>query len=382
MMQVAAQKPPWEAEDVFPTPLDGHPYGYMAGGTLKPSSREELTRKCGRTEIPAVQLVWTPETPRLVPPYEVPFLRDFLQSRARHLLWVRIFSSSVFGLLWAGSLVVAWPQGPWPLFLVLLLLTGVWPLVQSLKVLRSLKLEPIEEDPQVREYARYAAWLATRPSMGTWLLMGCIGAVGIWQLVIGLDRSIAAGGLIKQMVREGEAWRLVSGALVHANILHFGFNVAALEGLGKTVEGLTNRALLAAVFLISLFAGSLCSLLLLPETTSVGASGGILGLFGFLAVLGYRHRNILPNGFTKATVVPVLLIGIAGLIAPDLIDNAAHLGGFLAGAALGAVALPRRAAIPLHAGPLVRTFGWIALGAILAAGVLAILLAPSTAFSP
>ena len=77
--------------------------------------------------------------------------------------------------------------------------------------------------------------------------------------------------------------------------------------------------------------------LLMPDTASVGASGGILGLVGFLLVVGVRHRGSLPADFAKSIIRSVLFMAALGFLAKDYIDNAAHAGGFLVGCV---IALP------------------------------------------
>ena len=90
-------------------------------------------------------------------------------------------------------------------------------------------------------------------------------------------------------------------------------------------------------FLLSVIGGAVASQLLMPDTASVGASGGILGLVGFLLVVGVRHRGSLPADFAKSIIRSVLFMAALGFLAKDYIDNAAHAGGFLVGCV---IALP------------------------------------------
>ena len=62
-------------------------------------------------------------------------------------------------------------------------------------------------------------------------------------------------------------------ATLHANFMHIWMNGQALIGLGRMIESLTYRAYLTIVFLPSAVCGSIFSLLLMPNSTSVGASG-------------------------------------------------------------------------------------------------------------
>jgi membrane associated rhomboid family serine protease len=65
------------------------------------------------------------------------------------------------------------------------------------------------------------------------------------------------------------------------------------------MEFVASRYHLCLIFLLSALCGSFFSLFLLPNTTSAGASGGLMGLVGFLAMMGYRRKEKLPRGFFK-----------------------------------------------------------------------------------
>src|SRR5262249_36513852 len=86
---------------------------------------------------------------------------------------------------------------------------------------------------------------------------------------------------------------------------------------------------------------------------SAGASGAIFGLFGVLLVFGVRYRNSIPPFFKRAVgtgVLPVIVINlIIGFTIPE-IDNSAHIGGLLAGAALAAVIPFQKPRDETHAG--------------------------------
>ncbi|EAZ91638.1 hypothetical protein CY0110_25943 [Crocosphaera chwakensis CCY0110] len=120
------------------------------------------------------------------------------------------------------------------------------------------------------------------------------------------------------------------------------FNIGALFVLGKLIEVITHRAYVPLVFLISALSGSVFSLLFIPDVPSVGASGGIMGLLGFLFILGRKHKHLFPAAHQQMLIKGTIYTFLAGLLAYQVIDNPAHLGGFLAGVLLGWKLIPHR----------------------------------------
>lgn len=191
----------------------------------------------------------------------------------------------------------------------------------------------------------------------------------------GLPRSIELAGLVKPLVWEGQWWRLATCGALHGGLLHIYFNSQAFFGFGTMMEVLSNRAHLAIVFVLAVLGGSGLSLLMLPDGTSVGASGGIMGLVGFLAVYGYRRKKHLPPDFLKNMLINVAFIAAFGLVAWNIVDNYGHLGGFLVGAVYGLFRVPRELSEdPRAIGPVTDAFGMLSIVAFLTMCVLIVLL--------
>jgi rhomboid protease GluP len=143
-------------------------------------------------------------------------------------------------------------------------------------------------------------------------------------------------------VRGGEVWRLFTASFLHGGLVHLLVNGLALATLGPTVEALYGRALLFLVFLIGGAAGFALSTLLVPQP-SLGASAGIFALLGVLLGFALRERSRLPPPVRRGMIQEIL--GVAamnlalGVIVP-YVDNAAHVGGFSGGLALGLLLRP------------------------------------------
>lgn len=210
----------------------------------------------------------------------------------------------------------------------------------------------------------------------TYILVASIVAVTITQKpgLLNAD-GIEAAGLVKPLVWNGEFWRLLTAGTLHGGFLHIYFNGQALYGLGTTVEYLSNRAHLAIVFVLAIISGSLFSLYFMPDTASVGASGGIMGIIGYAAVLGYRRKQQMPPDFLKTMLINIGFIGAFGLIAYQIVDNFGHLGGLFVGVVYGFLQIPRNMEKdPRKAGVIADFFGMLAMGVFVFTAILSILL--------
>jgi membrane associated rhomboid family serine protease len=143
------------------------------------------------------------------------------------------------------------------------------------------------------------------------------------------------------MYTAGEYWRLLSVALVHGSLIHLGFNMYALWIIGPIVEALYGPARFLGIYLVCAAAGSAASFAT-SANPAVGASGAVFGLFGALLVADRVHKPALTRNARNLTLQIGMLIGINLVIGFSIpgIDNAAHIGGLLAGAALGFLLVP------------------------------------------
>lgn len=147
----------------------------------------------------------------------------------------------------------------------------------------------------------------------------------------------------------GQWWRLLSAEFLHLNPLHLLINMWVFWNVGRLTERLFGRWTFLALYLATAVLASLSSIAWNPVLVSVGASGAIFGIFGaFLAFLLKRQTRV-PRAVIRAYWLSTLAFVLFSLISGALqigIDNAAHVGGLIAGFCLG-WALAR----PLEAGP-------------------------------
>lgn len=141
---------------------------------------------------------------------------------------------------------------------------------------------------------------------------------------------------------DGEPWRLLTSTFVHIGILHILCNMVVLSRVGTTCEMLYGRMKYAVLYLLTGIAASVCSLMVHADSGSAGASGAICGLIGAYSAFILMHKkDIEPKVFVesmKQIGVYLAYCVIYGLMIRA--DQAAHLGGLLAGLALGAAMAP------------------------------------------
>jgi membrane associated rhomboid family serine protease len=168
------------------------------------------------------------------------------------------------------------------------------------------------------------------------------GRVGPWLAIFGA-RSTAAltllGARDTALVRDGEVWRLVTCGWLHGDLAHLFFNGMAFLGLGRLCEAVFGPQRLVWLFTSCVLGGAIASQLG-GGPLSVGASGGIFGMMGALVAFGLRRRQGMPPGlrdvFVRQLWPWILLNLFIGAMLP-FIDQYAHVGGLLTGAAQGLV---------------------------------------------
>lgn len=155
----------------------------------------------------------------------------------------------------------------------------------------------------------------------------------------GLDPSVPLlvrmGGLSRDLVADGEVWRLVSYAFLHGGLMHVGFNVLVLVIIGRLIERILGPHRFLILYTACTLAGAAGSMAFLGATVSVGASGALWGVLAAEAVLAFAP------GFLPAALVPAarraavinLGINVLNSFRPH-VDWAAHFAGGIVGAAL------------------------------------------------
>ena len=203
----------------------------------------------------------------------------------------------------------------------------------------------------VSDTACRAAWraLATLPGNSVLIVLSIAGFLLVY---LGAPLSWLAQltfspfGIVGEQLQFAEMgaqyWRLVTPAFIHFGWLHIVFNSLWLWDLGSRVEqvmGSMNMLLLFVV--IALVSNASCQFIFGGPGLFGGMSGVVYGLLGFswVAPLLQPRWRIQPAPAIMLFMVGWLVVCMLGLVEVlgfGAIANAAHLGGLVSGALLGA----------------------------------------------
>ncbi|HSE18193.1 MAG TPA: rhomboid family intramembrane serine protease [Pyrinomonadaceae bacterium] len=366
-MEPTSQQHEWELVGQAPAkPVDSD-YGYVAKGQPVSVTREQLIQAVQHN--PAITHVWTPDTSEPVSPFKVPFLlkvfRENIRKRARNAILIGI----ALVLIAVAIAVVA---HNWSLvYRNILFVFGGVVLTDGILEYARLRRYTAEDAAGDESAARFAGWIEKKPLSGyTFTLAGCIVVVAITQAFSNF--SVETAGLVKPAVRNGQIWRLFTAMLMHAGFLHFWMNFMALLTLAKVVERTVQRACVPLVFLLTGTLGSVFSVFLYPNSTSVGASGGLMGLLGFITMAAYFDKTKYPPRYFRLMIQAIISVGLLGLFGFAFIDNAAHLGGLVGGLLLGWLGFRRNERWITENEKLVKLGGAAALLALLSTAAFAV----------
>ncbi|MEP4076647.1 rhomboid family intramembrane serine protease [Haloferula sp.] len=336
-------QPVWARPEAFAVADAGWGWVDRKGRRHSCDSLDGLSKAIVKDAGAQVDLVWTPACDYLVLPEELPELHPAMRdARIRWAQWemdegwrqMSLFGLFLFGFLayskYVGKPLMAY--GPVGLALLLFVVLGVVPWYQGRKRLKRAETRSLVGTAEDLEEIRFDTWLMHQKTPLTKVLLGMIAVVvlcqyfgaGSWAV------SVKEAGLTKVGGRPTEWWRLLTAPFLHGGWIHFLMNASGLYYLGRRMEVLARWPHVAAVFLMAAWVGGEASSRFV-SAPSVGASGGLLGILGFLLVFEFLNRSLVPQTATRRLLAGVVLTGVIGVVGFKFIDNAAHIGGLVAG---------------------------------------------------
>lgn len=337
-------KAPWQEPELFPsTTLRDGRYGLWTGDQVEAITTERLLDALREEWLDPekqqeVGLVEVPGREHLLSRFEVPIIQSQVLEQCESELSNLVKKHRFLALILVPFAVLGNYFGMNTWIVAIPAFNSIETLWDSFQEKKLLKRDPGAYLAYLATLARFGYWVENISWKKLWRSQGLAGIfvlIFVCQMGTGLAQSVTKAALIKSMVYDGEFWRIFSTILMHGSYVHIIINIYSWFFLATTLERIASRHLVMPVFLISGISGNLFSLALLPSDSSLGASGGILGMLGFLTVLGLRRKSMLPPGYVKMLLRSLFGLVVLGFAAWKIVDNAAHFGGYLVGSILG-----------------------------------------------
>jgi rhomboid protease GluP len=144
-------------------------------------------------------------------------------------------------------------------------------------------------------------------------------------------------------IASGELWRLVLPIFMHIGFFHLLTNSIGLLIFGSMAEKVFGSTAYLAIYLMAGILGNVASFVITPAL-GAGASGsvfGVIGAFGMYLLLNRRALGEMGRQALTSIALIVVLNIVIGFTTAG-IDNAAHVGGLLAGAGMAYLIAPRQ----------------------------------------
>lgn len=184
-----------------------------------------------------------------------------------------------------------------------------------------------------KENIKYEEIFRSKKIVVTWVLIGICFLMYILTMLLTDNFNLSLvllGANNRELVLNGDIWRLIASAFLHGSIIHLLVNMYSLYIIGSQVETYLGKWRMIVIYLLSAIMGNVLSIVVSGSTISIGASGAIFGLMGSLLYFGYHYRLYLSGSLTKE-IIPVILVNLFLGFTMTGIDNAAHIGGLIGG---------------------------------------------------
>lgn len=136
------------------------------------------------------------------------------------------------------------------------------------------------------------------------------------------------------IVQNGEVYRLFTSMFLHFGIEHLVNNMLVLFVLGSRLEQVIGKLRFLFIYLAGGMAGNIFSLILELRnqdfSVSAGASGAVFAVMGAMLYVVIRNKGWLGDLSMRQILVMAAFSLYFGFTSSG-VDNAAHIGGMIAG---------------------------------------------------
>lgn len=149
------------------------------------------------------------------------------------------------------------------------------------------------------------------------------------------DEIVSKGCMFWPLVRYNhEYYRFITYQFLHGGISHLANNMLILGIMGSTLERHVGKVKYLIIYFMSGIVAGIASMSYNMEkgffSTSIGASGAVFGVIGAIALIVIVNKGRLETMSTRQILLFIALSLYGGFTSQG-VDNAAHVGGLLAG---------------------------------------------------
>lgn len=141
------------------------------------------------------------------------------------------------------------------------------------------------------------------------------------------------GAFVTSAVSQGMLWLLVTSSFLHFAPLHILFNMLALFESGRVIENFFGRKLIFILFILGGLFGSLATYFITSSSAtnimSIGASGGVFALIGFIFGKSVLQRDTELSQ-DSSVWIQNLILAFAISFLPQ-VNWVAHIAGLVVG---------------------------------------------------
>ncbi|MDE6181630.1 MAG: rhomboid family intramembrane serine protease, partial [Eubacteriales bacterium] len=142
-------------------------------------------------------------------------------------------------------------------------------------------------------------------------------------------KIISLGSTTPNMLYNKEYYRILTASFLHSGISHLSSNCLSLYIFGSRVEKYMGKFNFILIYFLGTVSSSLFSCFF-SNSYSIGASGAIFALEGAILYYSLKTKRKIDN-LDFYVFILLAIVGISSGFLSDNIDNAGHIGGFIAG---------------------------------------------------
>jgi membrane associated rhomboid family serine protease len=135
-------------------------------------------------------------------------------------------------------------------------------------------------------------------------------------------------------------WRLISAIFMHGGVIHLAMNVGFFWQTGTAMEENYGTWRIVVIYFLSGIGGFMFGNTVNNNAPTVGASGSIFGILGVVLLDLLLNFKLVQKRWKELGRMILMIIGSLAFGLLPLIDNFAHLGGFVIGVISGLLLIP------------------------------------------